>query len=107
MLSLSLSLSLSLLKNFKIFIFAGVRQPSLSRFYLECIQKARLYTDRSFHSIVSFQRLAIWGLGLEPSAEALAHELTVRRCEFYLPSLSLFSISLSLSLSFFFLKSLF
>ena len=31
---------------------------------------------------MTLQRLATWELGLEPSVEALAHELTVRRREF-------------------------
>jgi len=32
--------------------------------------------------LVTLQRLATWGLGLEPSIEALAHKLTIRRREF-------------------------
>jgi len=32
--------------------------------------------------LVTFQRLATWELGPEPSVEALAHELIVRRREF-------------------------
>ena len=63
---------------------SGVRRPHLDRFYVECIQKARLYTDRMFHSLVSLQRLATWGLGPIPSAEALAHEITTRRRELFL-----------------------
>ena len=55
----------------------------MDRFYVERIQKARLYTDRTFHSLVSLQRLAVWGLGPIPSAEALAHEITTRRREFF------------------------
>ena len=42
---------------------------------------ARLYTNRTFHSLVSLQRLTAWGLGPEPSTEALAHEITTCRCE--------------------------
>ena len=56
----------------------------MSRFYIERIQKARLYTDRTFHFLVSLQRLATWGLGPEPSVEALAHKITTRRHEFSL-----------------------
>ena len=55
----------------------------MDRFYVECIQKARLYTDRTFHSLVSLQRLATWGLDLEPFAETLAHEITTRRRELF------------------------
>ncbi|KAL0013583.1 hypothetical protein SO802_000652 [Lithocarpus litseifolius] len=57
----------------------GVKRPYLSKFYLERVQKARLYIDRTFHSLVSLRRLATWGLGPEPSIEAIAHELTIRR----------------------------
>ena len=38
----------------------------MDRFYVERIQKARLYTNRTFHSLVSLQRLAAWGLGPIP-----------------------------------------
>ena len=56
----------------------------MDRFYVERIQKARLYTDGTFHSLVSLQRLAAWGLGPVPSAEALTHEITTRRRELFL-----------------------
>ena len=55
----------------------------MDRFYVERIQKAHLYTNRTFHSLVSLQRLAAWGLGSIPSVEALAHEITTRRREFF------------------------
>ena len=58
---------------------SGARRPHLDRFYVECIQKARLYTDRTFHSLFSLQRLATWDLGPIPSPETLAHEITTRR----------------------------
>ena len=58
---------------------SGARRPHLSRFYVERIQKARLYTNRTF------QRLATWGLGPEPFVEALAHEITTHRREFFFP----------------------
>ena len=66
------------------FFISGARRPHLNRFYVERIQKARLYTDRTFHFLVSLQRLATWGLGPEPSVEALAHEITTRRHELLL-----------------------
>ena len=56
----------------------------MSKFHLERIQKARLFADRSFHSLVTLQCLATWGLGPELSLEALAHELTTRKREFLL-----------------------
>ena len=43
-----------------------------------------MYTDRTFHSLVSLQRLAAWGLGPVPSTKALAHEITTRRHELFL-----------------------
>ena len=66
------------------FFVSGARRPHLDRFYVERIQKARLYTDRTFHSLVSLQRLAARGLGLIPFTEALAHEITTRRREFFI-----------------------
>ena len=72
------------------FFFLGARRPHLGRFYIERIQEVRLYTDRFFHSLVSLQRLATWGLGPKPSTEALAHELTIRRRKLFWPSLPFF-----------------
>ena len=70
---------------------SGVRRPHLDRFYVERIQKARLYTDWTFHSLVSLQRLATWGLGPIPSAEALhTGSLLVDVSYFYLLLLSFF-----------------
>ena len=83
------------------FFLIAARRPHLSRFYIERVQKARLYTDRTFHFLVSLQCLATWGLGPEPSAEAIAHKLTICRRKFsyhHPPS------PFSLSLFFFFLK---
>ena len=65
------------------YFLSGARRPHLDRFHIEHIQKACLYTDRMFHSLVSLQRLAAWGLGPEPSTEALAHEITTRRRELF------------------------
>ena len=63
----------------RLYFLSSARRPHLDRFHIERIQKARLYTDRTFHSLVSLQRLATWGLGPIPSVEALAHEITTRR----------------------------
>ncbi|XP_075670052.1 uncharacterized protein LOC142639799 [Castanea sativa] len=57
----------------------AVRRPSLSKFHRDGVHRARLHPERDFHSLVTLQRLHRWGLGLDPSVEALAHELTVRR----------------------------
>ena len=70
--------------SFRPSFVSSARRPHLDRFYIERIQKAHLYTDRTFHSLVSLQRLATWGLGPIPSAEALAHEITTRRRKLFL-----------------------
>jgi len=41
--------------------------------------------------LVTLQRPATWGLGPEPSPEAIAHELTNRRREFLLKEFILIS----------------
>nr|XP_023879960.1 uncharacterized protein LOC111992324 [Quercus suber]XP_023879961.1 uncharacterized protein LOC111992324 [Quercus suber] len=57
----------------------AVGRPSLSKFHRDRVHRARLHSDRDFHSLVTLRRLAKWGLGPKPSEEALAHEITVRR----------------------------
>ena len=79
---------------FFFFFFLAVRRLSLNEFFLECVKRARLFVDRSFHSLVTFHRLVTWGLGPEPSPEA--HELTVHRCEFLLKSLFKYYLSITL-----------
>ena len=44
--------------------------------------KRLVYTLIGRLFLVSLQHLATWGLGPEPFVEALAHEITTRRCEF-------------------------
>ena len=87
---------------------SGARRPHLDRFHIERIQKARLYTDRTFHSLVSLQRLATLGLGPIPSAEALAHKITTHRRKlfsFVIPLSFLFIIYIYIYIYFFFLKT--
>ena len=60
-------------------IGAAVIRPRLDRFYLDRIDQVRSFSDRSFHSLVTFSRLAAWGLGPIPTAENLGHEETTRR----------------------------
>ena len=73
------------------FFLVGARRPQLSKFYVERVQKASLYTNRTFHFLVSLQHLATQGLGLKPFVEAIAHELTIRRRKFSHCSLSFLS----------------
>ena len=67
------------LKFSSVTCFAGVKRPTLSKFHRDRVHRARLHTERDFHSLVTLRRLAKWGLGPEPSDEAIAHEVTVRR----------------------------
>ena len=67
----------------------AVELPSLSKLHRDRVHRARLHSERDFHSLVSLRQLAKWGLGLNPSAEALAHEITVRKSKFLNSKLSL------------------
>ena len=60
----------------------AVERPSLSKLHRDCVHRARLHSDRDFHSLVSLRRLAKWGLGPNSSEEALAHEITMRKSKF-------------------------
>ena len=62
--------------------FTGVKRPSLSKFHRDRVHRARLHAERDFHSLVTLTRLAKWGLGPEPSDEAITHEVTVRKSKF-------------------------
>ena len=73
---------------FFFFFFLAMRRPSLSKFSLDRVQQACSFADRTFHSLVTICRLASWGLGPEPTEEALAHKLTTRRRKLSLLSLS-------------------
>ena len=41
-----------------IIYFIAIGQPSLNKFYRDRVHRACLYVDRSFHSLVTLQRLA-------------------------------------------------
>ena len=81
-------------------IDAAVVRPHLDKFYLDCIDRVRSFSDRSFHGLMTFSRLAAWGLGPIPTSENLEHEETTRRSKcrpllsfFFFLTLSLFSLS--------------
>ena len=63
----------------KFFICEAITRSHLDKFQLERIDRACAHPERSFHSLVTFRHLAIWGLGPEPIVENLAHEETTRR----------------------------
>ena len=73
-------------------IDVAVVHPHLDKFYLDRIDRVRSFSDRSFHDLVTFSRLAAWGLGPIPIAENLVHEETTRRSKCR-PLLSFFSLS--------------
>ena len=60
-------------------IGAAVIRPCLDKLYLDWIDQVCSFSDRSFHGLVTFGRLAAWGLGLIPTAENLGHEDTTQR----------------------------
>ena len=47
-----------------------------------------MFVDRNFHSLVTLQCLAKWGLSPKPSVEAIAHEVTIHRHKFLLEQIS-------------------
>ena len=62
----------------------AVKRPSLSKFHRDRVHRARLHADRNFRSLVTLRRLTKWGLGPEPSNEAIAHEVTMRKSKLYI-----------------------
>ena len=79
-------------------IDAAVVHPRLDKFYLDRIDRVRSFSDMSFHGLVTFSRLAAWGLGPIPTAKNLGHEETTQRSKcrplppFFFLTLSLFSL---------------
>ena len=57
----------------------------------------RTFPVRTFHGLVTLNRLAAWGLGPVPTAENLGHEETTRRSKYH----PLYFISISSLFSFF------
>ena len=45
---------------------------------MDRIDQVRAFLGRSFYSLVTLGRLAVWGLGPVPTAENLGHEETTR-----------------------------
>ena len=62
-----------------LFIDAAVARPHLEKFYLDRIDRVRAFPRRSFQSLVTLGRLAVWRLGLVPTAENLGHEETTHQ----------------------------
>ena len=58
------------------FICATITHPHLDKLYLEHIDRAYAHPERSFHSLVTFRHLAVWGLGPKLTKENLVHEET-------------------------------
>ena len=58
---------------------AAVVRPRLDKFFLDQIEVVRTFPGRTFHDLVTFTRLATWGLGPVPTAENLSHEELTRR----------------------------
>ena len=54
-------------------------RPRLDIFYLDRIDQVHSFSDRSFHGLVTFSRLAAWGLDPIPTTENLGHKETNRR----------------------------
>ena len=48
-----LSFIYNCLTFFSLLSFSAVRRPSLSKFHRDRVHRARLYVDRSFHSLVT------------------------------------------------------
>ena len=63
----------------------------------------RAFPDRTFHYLVTFSRLAAWGLGSVLTAENLGHEETTRRRKYGLHFVFISFLFSFLSLFFFFL----
>ena len=63
---------------------AAIKCPPLSKFHRDRVHRARLHTDTSFRSLVTLKRLAKWGLGPEPSDEAIAHDVIACRSKLYI-----------------------
>ncbi|XP_030969724.1 uncharacterized protein LOC115989999 [Quercus lobata] len=57
----------------------AVVRPRLDKFFLDQIEVVRTFPGRTFHDLVTFSRLATWGLGPTPTAENLSHEELTRR----------------------------
>ena len=55
---------------------AAIVCPRLEIFYLDRIDQVHSFSDRSFHGLVTFGRLAAWRLGPIPTAKNLGHEET-------------------------------
>ena len=60
----------------------AVVRPRLDKVYLDRIDEVCTFPRRTFHDLVTFSRLAAWGLGPLPTVENLSHEETTRRSKY-------------------------
>ena len=61
---------------------AAVVRPCLEKVYLDWIDEVRTFPGRTFHDLVTLNRLATWGLGPLPTVENLSHEETTHRSKY-------------------------
>ena len=61
-----------------LFIDATIVRPCLDKFYLDRIDQVRAFPRRTFHDLVTLNRLEAGGLGSLPTTENLSHEETTR-----------------------------
>ena len=56
---------------------AAIVRPRLDKFYLDQINKVRTFPGRTFHDLVTLNRLAAWGLGPVPMKISVTRKLPV------------------------------
>lgn len=62
--------------------FVAKTCPSLSNSFLDRVQRAFSFPDRSFHSLMTLDRLTCWGLDPKPPEEALSYKTTTCQSKF-------------------------
>ena len=76
--------------NFICFFFffspPGVRRPSLSKFYLDHVQQASSFTNKAFHSLVTYVVQLLGGLDLNQLRRHLLRAHHTQTCVIYIVS---------------------